>query len=139
MRKDDCIFCKIAAGEIPSATVYEDEFFRAILDISPATKGHIIILPKNHADNLYELEEAEASRIMSVAAKIAKAMKEELQCEGLNLLQNNGTIAGQTVFHFHVHLIPRFKEDHVTITWHHGSYTEEEKKNLADAIQTKIQ
>lgn len=118
--KEDCLFCKIANGMIPSDTIYEDEDFRVILDISPASKGHAIILPKNHADNLFALEEEDSSKILEVAKKVGKAMMESLQCDGLNVLQNNGEAAGQTVFHLHVHLIPRYKGDAVQIGWKPG-------------------
>ena len=102
----DCIFCKIAGGEIPSYTVYEDNDFRAIMDIAPASKGHVIILPKVHAADVFELEEDIASKIYVVAQKIAKAVKEATGCDGVNILQNNGEAAGQTVFHLHMHVIP---------------------------------
>lgn len=138
MKDSNCIFCKIAAGEIPSETIYEDESFRVILDISPASQGHAIILPKNHAKNIFELSEEDASQIFLVAAKVAKAMKEELDCDGLNILQNNGEIAGQTVFHLHVHLIPRYKDDQVTITWKQGVPTKEELSSLAAAISSRL-
>ena len=121
MKKDDCIFCKIAAGDIPSKTLYEDESFRVILDISPASKGHAIILPKNHAANLYELPDEDASKIFVVAKKVATVMKDILQCDGLNVLQNNGEAAGQSVFHLHVHLIPRYENDTVNIKWKPGT------------------
>ena len=114
---NNCIFCKIAAGEIPSSTVYEDGDFRVIMDISPAAKGHCIILPKEHAANIFELSEETAGKIFVVAKKVATAMKEELGCEGINVLQNNGEAAGQTVFHVHMHLIPRYKGDSVEIHW----------------------
>ncbi len=113
----DCIFCKIISGEIPSRTVYEDESYKAIMDVSPASRGHVIILPKNHAANIYEIPDDEAAGIMIVAKKIALAMKESLACDGINILQNNGETAGQTVFHFHVHVIPRYDGDTVNIKW----------------------
>ena len=116
MRDSNCIFCKIIAGEIPSSTVYEDEDFKAILDVNPASRGHVIILPKNHAPNLFELPDEEASKVMIVAKKIAKAVKAAYNCDGVNILQNNGEAAGQTVFHLHVHVIPRFTGDTDTIT-----------------------
>lgn len=90
MKKDDCIFCKIANGEIPSGTIYEDELFRVILDLGPATRGHALILPKDHASDLYELPEETAAGAMKVAKQIALKMKEKLHCDGLNLVQNNG-------------------------------------------------
>lgn len=138
MVKEDCIFCKIAAGEIPSRTIYEDENFRTILDISPASKGHAIILPKNHAENIYELPEEDASKIFVVAKKVACAMKQALQCEGLNILQNNGELAGQTVFHLHLHVLPRYQDDKVAFSWKHEKPSEEELNAVADSIQKAL-
>ena len=135
MTNSDCIFCKIANGEIPSKTLYEDDSFRVILDISPASKGHAIILPKNHASNIYELSNEDAGKIMIVAKKVATVLKEVLSCDGMNILQNNGETAGQTVFHLHVHLIPRYKNDDVTIHWMAGK----EGNTLEDTIVEKIQ
>ena len=105
MRDDNCIFCKIANGEIPSATLYEDEDFRVILDLGPASKGHALILPKEHAANLYELPDELAAKAMVVAKKMGSVLAKGLNCDGLNVVQNNGEAAGQTVFHFHIHLI----------------------------------
>ena len=113
---DNCIFCKILADEIPSSVVYEDDMFRAILDVNPAAKGHVIILPKKHAANIFELPDEEASKILIVARKIAKALKETYHCDGVNILQNNGEAAGQTVFHLHVHVIPRFEGTQIILT-----------------------
>lgn len=112
-----CIFCKINNGEIPSSTIYEDDDFKVILDISPASKGHAVILPKNHAANIFELPDDDAEKIFKVARKCAAAMTKVLQCDGINILQNNGECAGQTVFHLHVHLIPRYENDAVNIKW----------------------
>ena len=109
MRQDNCIFCKIAAGEIPSATIYEDNDFRVILDIEPASKGHALILPKEHYTNLYELSNELAAKALIVAKKVITKMTAILGCDGYNVVQNNGEAAGQTVFHFHIHLIPRYK------------------------------
>ena len=108
---NDCIFCKIANGVVPSKTVYEDENFRVILDLGPATKGHALILPKEHYANLFELPEETAAAAMKVAKKLSAQMVENLGADGLNLVQNNGEVAGQTVKHFHLHLIPRYKDD----------------------------
>ena len=135
MTDTNCIFCKIANGEIPSKTLYEDDSFRVILDISPASKGHAIILPKNHAANLYELPDEDATKIMLVAKKVATVLKDVLHCDGMNILQNNGEAAGQTVFHLHVHLIPRYENDNVTITWTAGA----EDNTLADEVVEEIQ
>ena len=109
--EENCIFCKIANGEIPSATLYEDKNFRVILDLSPASKGHALILPKKHAANLFELTDETASKVMVLAKQIAAVLQEGLHADGVNLVQNNGEAAGQTVFHFHMHLIPRYIED----------------------------
>lgn len=117
MKDVNCIFCKIANGEIPSQTLYEDEDFRVILDLGPATKGHALILPKEHHANLYELPEEAAGKVMKLAKKMAGIMTERLGCEGFNLVQNNGDLAGQTVFHFHMHLIPRYRADGQKIGW----------------------
>lgn len=125
MKKEDCIFCKIANGEIPSKTLYEDENFRVILDLAPATKGHALILPKEHAANLYELPEETAAKVLGVAKTVAVQMKEKLQCDGLNLVQNNGEVAGQTVNHFHLHIIPRYADDGQKIAWEPGESTPE--------------
>lgn len=125
MRKEDCIFCKIANGEIPSKTLYEDVKFRVILDLSPATKGHALIMPKEHAANLYELPDEDAREVLVVAKKMAKVMKEKLECDGLNLVQNNGEAAGQTVSHFHLHMIPRYTDDGQNINWVPGESTQE--------------
>ena len=121
MRDDNCIFCKIANGEIPSATLYEDEEFRVILDLGPATKGHALILPKSHYKNLYELPDATAADVMKLAKKMAAQMTEKLGCDGFNLVQNNNEVAGQTVFHFHMHIIPRIKGDTVNVGWVPGT------------------
>ena len=138
MKDDNCIFCKIAAGEIPSETVYEDEQFRAILDLGPASAGHTLILPKAHFKDVTEISDEYAANVLKVAAKLGKAMKKGLGCEGFNLVQNNGEAAGQTVFHLHVHLIPRMKDDNIDIKWAQGEcadgkkIAEEIKANLTD-------
>ena len=134
MKKDDCIFCKIANGEIPSKTLYEDDKFRVILDLGPASKGHALILPKDHYANLFELPEECAGEVMKLAQKMAVKMKEKLGCEGFNLVQNNGELAGQTVFHFHMHLIPRYREDGQKIGWKPQEVSEEELEEIKNQI-----
>ena len=134
MKKNDCIFCKIANGEIPSKTVYEDEMFRAILDLGPATKGHTLILPKEHADNLFELSEETAKAVLPVAKKIAAKLQANLKCDGLNLVQNNGEVAGQTVMHFHLHMIPRYEGDGQKIGWVPGEPTQDELEATREQI-----
>ena len=130
----DCIFCKIANGEIPSATVYEDEEFRVILDVSPASRGHALILPKAHFRDLYDITEEQAQKAMALAKRIGSKMKEALGCDGLNILQNSEVAAGQTVFHFHMHLIPRYDGDNVQIKWIPGSLSEEDKEDILGAM-----
>lgn len=132
--KENCIFCKIANGEIPSKTIYEDERFRVILDLGPATRGHALILPKAHADNLYALEEETAGEVMKLARKMALQMRDRLGADGFNLVQNNGEAAGQTVMHFHLHLIPRYKDDGQHILWEPGQASSEELEEVRRQI-----
>lgn len=137
MREENCIFCKILSGDIPSTTVYEDESFQAILDVNPAARGHVIILPKNHAPNIFELPDEDASKIMIVAKKIASALRAAYHCDGVNILQNNGEAAGQTVFHLHVHVIPRLKGDTVDIGWAKGDMPEDPAA-IAEEIKANL-
>lgn len=130
----DCIFCKIANGEIPAKTIYEDEKFRVILDLGPATKGHALILPKEHAANLFELPEETAADAMKLAKKLGAQMKEKLQADGLNIVQNNGEVAGQTVMHYHLHIIPRYENDGQHISWKPGETTPEELEAVRSLI-----
>lgn len=132
--KENCIFCKIANGEIPSKTIYEDERFRVILDLGPATRGHALILPKAHADNLYALEEETAGEVMKLARRMALQMRDRLGADGFNLVQNNGEAAGQTVMHFHLHLIPRYKDDGQHILWEPGQASSEELEEVRRQI-----
>ena len=128
----DCIFCKIANGEIPSATVYEDDDFRVILDLGPASKGHSLILPKNHYKDLCEADPAVTTKILPLAGKIGSAMKAGLGASGFNVVQNNGTSAGQTVFHLHVHVIPRYEGGPEMVAWNPG---EADQKELAETAE----
>ena len=110
---EDCFFCKLAKGDVASNTVYEDEDFRVILDIAPANPGHCLIIPKSHAANIYEIDEDVLGKAAVVAKKIAVKVKKATGCDGVNIMQNNDEAAGQTVFHFHMHVIPRYKNDNV--------------------------
>ena len=134
MKENNCIFCKIANGEIPSRTLEENDKFRVVLDVGPATKGHALILPKDHYANLYELPEETAADVMKLAKKMAIRMKEKLHCDGLNLVQNNEPAAGQTVFHFHLHLIPRYENDNQQINWVPGKPTAEEMDKVLQEL-----
>ncbi|HBA64483.1 MAG TPA: HIT family protein [Lachnospiraceae bacterium] len=136
MKKEDCIFCKIANGEIPSATLYEDENFRVILDLGPASKGHALILPKEHSANLYELPDETAAKALILAKKIISRMTRALGCDGYNIVQNNGEAAGQTVHHFHMHLIPRYQGDQVGLGWQVGELTDADKNEILEKFQS---
>ncbi|MCI9271901.1 MAG: HIT family protein [Dorea sp.] len=130
MKEEGCIFCKIANGEIPSATLYEDEDFRVILDLGPAAKGHALILPKEHYPNLYELPDELAEKAVLLAKKMITKMKKALNCDGFNVVQNNGAPAGQTVFHFHMHLIPRYEGDHAGFGWNTGELNAADREEI---------
>ena len=134
MREENCIFCRIANGEIPSNTLYEDEGYRVILDLGPATRGHALILPKEHYADLYELPEESCGEVLKIAKKMAGRMKERLGCTGLNVVQNNGESAGQTVRHFHMHLIPRYDDGSRIVAWTPGKPSEEELAQVRDTI-----
>ena len=134
MKDENCIFCKLANGEIPTATLYEDADFRVILDANPAAKGHALILPKEHYADLYEMDNVTSSEVFVLAKRMAKAMTEALGCNGFNIVQNNGEAAGQTVFHFHIHLIPRSKEDSVGLGWKMGALKDEDKEYILSKI-----
>jgi histidine triad (HIT) family protein len=138
MKDENCIFCKIANGEIPSYTLYEDNDFRVIFDLSPATKGHALIISKEHYGNLFELDDSIAEKVMLIAKKLVTAMKKTLNCDGFNILQNNGECAGQTVFHYHVHLIPRYNGGKEIIYWNPQTISEEKLKELSELIQENI-
>ena len=137
MKDDNCIFCKLANKDIPTNIIYEDDRFTVILDASPATKGHALILPKNHAANIYELPDEDASAVFVLAKKLATKMTEILHCDGFNIVQNNGEVAGQTVFHVHMHLIPRYLNDgnQDKLTWNHAEFTPEEIAEIAAELR----
>ena len=135
MRKDDCIFCRIANGEIPSRTLFEDDQFRVILDLGPAARGHALILPKEHYDDLFEIPEDTAADAMRLAKRMAEKIAGALSADGFNLVQNNGEAAGQTVRHFHMHLIPRYRGDGQTIGWTPGEPSAEELDETLKLLQ----
>ena len=135
MKDNNCIFCKIANGDIPSRTIEENDLFRVVLDVAPATKGHALILPKDHCRNLYDLPEEAGAAVMKMAQKIALKMKDKLHCDGVNLVQNNEETAGQTVFHFHMHIIPRYADDGQVIGWKPGQSAAEELDAVAEELK----
>lgn len=134
----DCIFCKILNGDIPSATIYEDEEFKAILDRFPANEGHVLILPKEHSANIFEIDPQLAGRLFTLATKIAREMKHILGFEHMNVMQNNGTVAGQTVYHFHLHLIPRYENDGITIAYKPMDLTDEQISDMRKKLELSL-
>lgn len=138
MKDKDCIFCKIANGKIPSSTIYEDGEFRVILDLGPASKGHALILPKEHFKDVCELDEKVAAKILPLGAKLGAAMKKSLGCAGFNLVQNNGEAAGQTVFHFHMHVIPRYEGGASIVAWTPGTESSEALAETAAKIKEAL-
>lgn len=138
MKKDDCIFCKIANGEIPSDTVYEDDKYRAILDLSPAVKGHTLIIPKDHFDDLLSADEETLESVLKLAQRIGTAQLKALKCDGFNVVQNNGEAAGQTVHHLHVHIIPRYNGGAKMVAWEQLKSEPEEQQKIAGEIKAAL-
>ena len=141
MSHEDCIFCKIAKGEIPSAKVYEDDSVYAFLDLSQVTKGHTLVIPKKHAKNVYEIDPDEAGELFSRVPKIANAIKETYGAVGINVLNNNEAAADQSVFHIHLHIIPRYgKSDGYSSNWttHGDDYSQEDLQKIAGEISASI-
>lgn len=138
----DCIFCKIITGEIPSTKVFENEHVLAFLDISQVTKGHTLVIPKVHKENVYELTPDMAKCIFEVVPEIARALKKTFSPIGLNTINNNGEAAGQSVFHYHLHLIPRYGEgDGFGAVWktHTSEYTPEDLQDMAQSISENME
>lgn len=131
---DNCIFCKIIAGDIPSMRVYEDDVCVAILDINPAAPGHTLILPKKHYQDLFEMDEETAGKLLMVAKEIGKRQMERLGAQGVNLVQNNGAAAGQTVLHFHLHVIPRFENDGSMVLWNPTEPSMDDLKAICEKL-----
>ena len=117
MSDPDCIFCKIVAGELPSQIVAEDERVVAFMDISPATRGHVLVVPRAHSRNLLEIERVDLEATIVMAQEMARRIAERLGAVGVNLLNSCGSAAWQTVFHFHVHVIPRYEDDPLRLPW----------------------
>lgn len=138
MKKEDCVFFFFLSGDIPSNTIYENSEFKVIMDASPAAKGHVLVLPKEHYKDIYDIDAETAGKLFQLAAVVARALKEVLNCDGLNILQNNGVIAGQTVFHFHMHLIPRYEGDDVTVKWEGHSMDADEMDQLRRDIRKAL-
>lgn len=134
----DCVFCKIVAGQIPSTRVYEDEHTLAFLDIGHVNPGHTLVAVKKHAANVFELEEAQAEAIGRATVRISRALKKAFGAEGLSVYQANGKPAGQTVFHYHVHLLPRHSGDGMELTWPMKNPPREQLETYAAKIREKL-
>ena len=118
--KNNCVFCAIAAGEIPSFKIYEDEVVLAYLDINPFTEGHTLVIPKAHSEGLLDTDEATLGEVIARVKKVAAHLKATLPCDGFNILQNNGEAAGQTVKHLHFHIVPRYGNEPIAFESHAG-------------------
>lgn len=116
-RVNDCVFCRIVGGEIPSTRVFEDELTVAFMDIGQVNPGHVLVAVKPHAENVYELDDAQASAVQRAVARVARAIRSAFAPQGLSVYQANGRAAGQTVFHYHVHLVPRYEGDGMALSW----------------------
>lgn len=134
MSRENCIFCKIVDGVIPSTKLYEDDEFILILDVGPASLGHSLLIPKEHYANVFEMPEELLAKAMSLAQMWGEKLVKALNADGLNLVQNNGLAAGQTVFHYHLHLIPRYEADSVGELWTPGSLSDETKQMVFKKI-----
>ena len=143
MKHDDCLFCKIIDGELPSAKVYEDDHVYAFMDISQVTTGHTLVIPKVHTRDIYETPAEVASELFSRVPKIAQAIKKVYNPAGMNLLNNNEIMAGQSVFHLHIHIIPRYGDDNdgFDIKWvtHNDEFSMEKLNEIANKIQGAIE
>lgn len=139
MKDDNCIFCKLANGDIPTMSFYEDEDFKVIFDGSPATLGHCLILPKSHAANIFELDNELTGKAFQLAKKLAPILTDVFGADGINILQNNNEAAGQTVFHFHIHLIPRYKDDGKMVSWTPGTQDVPKLEAAADELKKRLQ
>jgi len=136
---DDCVFCAIAAHRAPASLIYEDESSLAFLDIHPITRGHTLVIPREHCENIYELSETAGAAVIRAASRIARTLRQELQPDGLNLIQSNGRAAGQTVFHFHLHLVPRWNKDGLFLPPHSPVLAERTNlEALAEALRARL-
>jgi len=135
----DCIFCKVAAKQLPSHILYEDDSCLALLDAFPSSLGHALVIPKKHHENIFDIPAGTAADIQRVVVKTAKALQAALGTSDINILQNNGKAAGQTVFHYHVHLIPRSDSDNVSVRWQVANPSPEESAACAEKIRVCIQ
>ena len=134
----DCVFCKIVAKAIPATVVHEDEHTLAFMDIGQVNPGHVLVALKAHAENIFALQEAQAAAVFRSAARVARAIRAAFEPEGLSVYQANGKAAGQTVFHFHVHLVPRYEGDGMALTWPVKNPPREKLLDYAEKIRAKL-
>ena len=132
---EECIFCKIIAGKIPAAKVYEDDTAISFLDILPANKGHCLVVPKKHYETLLDIPDEELANLIKTVKKVTKALSLSIGNGSFNIIMNNGKIAGQLVNHAHIHIIPRFKGDRLRIKWSHKKYINKEMQNVQEKIK----
>lgn len=135
---DDCVFCRIVRGEIPSTRVWEDDLTVAFMDIGSVNPGHLLVATKGHVENLYELDERTAAAVMQSVARVGRALRSALSPDGLSLYQANGVAAGQTVFHFHVHVLPRWKGDPMDLVWPVRNPARQELEDTAARIRAAL-
>ena len=135
MSNEDCLFCRIVSGDIPAAKVFEDDACVAFVDIGPVAHGHTLLIPKNHYATLREMSEQDAAATLRNLPRLARAVQDATGCEGVNILQNNGRVAGQTIGHVHFHIIPRNPNDAFQFNWPAGKYPQGRLEELADAIR----
>ena len=132
---DDCIFCKIVAGDLPAERVQEDEHTVAFMDLNPWTRGHALVIPRRHSRNLYEVPEEDLRHTAAAAKQLAERMRDRLGCDGVNLLNACEPAAWQTVFHFHIHVIPRYEDDPLRLPVHPQQASREELGAVASEIR----
>jgi len=135
----ECIFCKIVSGEIPAVKVLDEELVIAFMDINPSSRGHMLVVPKRHAENIFEISESDLSATMNAVKRCAKAVKEALKAEGITVLQLNGRASDQIIPHFHIHIIPRWENDGLPVsTWEMKPGDMEEIKDIAQKVKEHI-
>ena len=135
--KNDCLFCGIIAGEIPSEKVYEDDATYAFLDIHPVNRGHALVIPKTHATNIYDIPREDFCTLMETVRHLAPVVKGAVNADGINLAMNNDSAAGQLIFHAHIHIIPRFDTDGYR-HWHGTPYKEDEMATIGSVLRKNI-
>jgi histidine triad (HIT) family protein len=134
----DCVFCKLAAKQIPASIVYEDEATLAFMDLGQVNPGHVLVACKAHADNVYALDEAQAAAVFRTAVRVARAVRAAFDPPGLSIYQANGAVAGQTVFHFHLHVLPRHDGDGMQLTWPVKNPSREKLEAYGAQIRAKL-